>query len=131
MYLTNNNGLIGTVAPQPIPSQYTLLDPNNTGIYSTVFADTSSPGPYKFLVTMDWDNPTTGRIHREETLQTQVAVTPDPTASVVSVTPGTIAGNWLMNVTPIDKYGNYLGPGFVPSFQVRGIWRWQCIWPAS
>jgi len=118
LYLTSNNGLIGTVAPQPIPTQYTLLDQNNTGIYSTVFADTSSPGPYKFNVTMDWNNATTGQIHREETLQVQVPVTPDPTASVVSVTQGKIVGNWSLNVTPIDKYGNYLGPGFVPSFQV-------------
>jgi hypothetical protein len=118
LYLTKNNGLTGTVAPQPIPTQYTLLDQNNTGTYSTQFADTSSPGPYKFHVTMDWNNATTGQIHREETLQVQVPVIPDPTASVVSVAQGTIAGNWLMNVTPIDKYGNYLGPGFVPSFQV-------------
>ena len=90
----------------------------NDGTYSALFADTSKPGLYKFHVTMDWDNPTTGRIHREETLQTQVGVTPDPTASVVTVAQGTTAGNWSMVVTPIDKFGNYLGPGYAPTIQV-------------
>jgi hypothetical protein len=127
-YLTSNNGLIGTIAPQPIPTQYALVDDGKTsqdgdisandGTYSALFADTTSPGLYKFHVTMEWDNPTTGKIHREETLQVQVAVTPDPTASIVSVTQGSIAGSWSMTVTPKDKYGNYLGPGFSPSFNV-------------
>jgi hypothetical protein len=126
-YLNSSSNLLATLTPQPIPTLYSLLDDGNTsqdgdvtandGTYSARFADTSVPGLYKFVVTMDWNNATTGPIHREETLQMQVQVNPDPTTSAVSVAQGA-AGAWTNNVTPIDKFHNYLGPGYGSTFQV-------------
>jgi len=73
---------------------------------------------YRFKVTMDWDVPTTGKIHRVETLERQVKVNADPNSSDVAVSPGANPGEWLINVTPIDRFGNYTGPGFADHFSV-------------
>jgi hypothetical protein len=128
-YLAGSTNLIGSITPQPIPTSYVLRDDGNTsqdgdvkandGTYSAMFADTTVPGLYRFKVSMDWNNATTGPIHREEMLQIQVQVNPSPAASVVNVVKGTAAGVWSVNVTPVDKFGNYLGPGYVSAFQVQ------------
>lgn len=128
-YLAGSTNLVGTLTPQPIPNQYFLLDDGNTaqdgdltandGTYSTIFPDTSTPGLYIFKVSMDWNNATTGSIHREETLQIQVQVNPDPVASDVKTANAGSPGAWTINVIPIDKFRNYLGPGYAPAFQVQ------------
>jgi hypothetical protein len=127
-YLAGTTNLIGSITPQPIPTSYDLRDDGKTaqdgdvkandGTYSAKFADTTLPGLYKFNVSMDWNNSTTGPIHREETMQLQVQVTPNPASSVVNVVQGAAPGVWSVNVTPVDKFGNYLGPGYVSAFQV-------------
>ncbi len=125
-YLTANNNLISQITPQPLPTDYVMRDDGsggdavaNDGTYTASFADTSKPGLYKFKVTMDWNNATTGVIHREETLQIQVQVNPDPSSSAVTVVQGSSPGQWIVNVTPKDKFGNYLGPGYANAFQVQ------------
>lgn len=84
------------------------------GVYSATFADTSVPGAYAFEVVLDWDDQRTGRLHREERLERHVAVKVDPTRSEV-----TREGR-LIAVTPRDRFGNYVGPGFATSIRVNG-----------
>lgn len=128
LYLSRTAGLAAKVEPVPVPTDYVLLDDGgassgdavaNDGVYSVKIGDTTRPGLYRFRVTMNWDNPTTGKIHRIELLERQVKVNPDAGASIVNVARGTTAGEWLIKVEPIDKFGNYLGPGVPAQFQVQ------------
>jgi hypothetical protein len=126
-FLAKNGTLASTTQPKPIPTDYVLLDNGNSGngdakaddgVYSVSIGDTSRPGLYRFKLTMDWDVPTTMRIHRIETLEREVRVNPDSNSSDVSVSRGVNPGEWLINVTPIDRFGNYTGPGFANHFSV-------------
>lgn len=128
LYLSKTANLVKSIEPQPIPNTYVLRDDGNQatgdikaddGVYTAKFADTSVPGLYTFTVTMDWDNPSTGKIHRTATIQKLVKVNPDPTRSIVTAAKGTTAGAWLINVDPVDKFGNYVGPGYGSAFQVQ------------
>ncbi len=118
-YLLNNGTLKSVIQPQPVPTEYTLLDPSNTGVYSAPIADTSRPGLYKFTVTMDWNVPTTGTVHRTQVIERNVKVNATPGASEVTVSKGSVPGEWLINVTPRDKFGNYTGPGYGDAFNVQ------------
>ena len=89
------------------------------GIYTAKITDTSMPGLYKLTVTLDWDVPLTGKIHRVETLQREVKVNVDPGKSVVAVSKSADPGKWVVKVEPVDKFGNYMGPGFTNSFKVQ------------
>jgi len=120
------NGKLEGNRPQELGTNFELEDNGsagsgdtaaNDGVYSAQFADTSRPGLYRFKVTLDWDDPRTGRIRRTETIERIVKVTPDPTASQVSVTsPG--QGVYLIKVTPRDKFNNYFGPSAVNPVRV-------------
>jgi hypothetical protein len=118
-YLLNNGNLKNVIQPKPIPTEYTLLDSANTGVYSAAIADTTRPGLYKFTVTMDWNVPTTGTIHRAEQIQRNVQVNATSAASKVTVKKGNNPGEWLINVTPRDQFGNYTGPGYGNAFNVQ------------
>ena len=128
LFLAKNSGLAGSVEPQPIPTTYALSDNGNSangdvkkddGIYTANITDTSMPGLYKLTVTLDWDVPLTGKIHRVETLQREVKVNVDSAKSIVAVSKAADPGKWLIKVEPVDKFGNYLGPGFPNSFKVQ------------
>jgi len=127
-FLTKTANLASSVEPAPVPTDYILRDDGNSahgdatkddGVYSVKIADTSRPGLYRFNVTMDWDNSTTGKIHRIETLERQFKVNPDADHSVVKVAQTTTPGDWVINVDPVDKFGNYLGPGYLAKFEVQ------------
>jgi hypothetical protein len=128
LFLSKNSGLAGSVEPQPIPTTYALSDNGNSangdvkkddGIYTAKITDTSMPGLYKLTVTLDWDLALTGKIHRVETLQREVKVNVDSAKSIVAVSKAADPGKWLIKVEPVDKFGNYLGPGFPNSFKVQ------------
>jgi hypothetical protein len=128
LFLAKNSGLAGMVEPEPIPTTYPLLDNGNSangdvkkddGIYTATISDTSMPGLYKLTITLDWDVPQTGKIHRVETLQREIKVTVDPVKSVVSATKTGTPGQWTLKVDPMDKFGNFLGPGFTNAFKVN------------
>jgi hypothetical protein len=128
LYLAKNGNLKSVIQPKPLPTEYSMLDNGdaqnadhkaNDGIYSAKLADTSRPGLYRFTVTMDWTNGTTGQIHRVETIERVVKVNPTPAGSEITVTKGTNPGEWLVGVTPRDSFGNYVGPGFTSDFQVQ------------
>ncbi len=102
-------GLLDRVQPKDVAT-ITLQDEKN-GVYSGTFADTSVPGTYGFEVLLDWDDKRTGHVRREERLEHHVNVKPD--ASRTAVTTSRVdSSTVLVRVTPRDKFGNYLGPGY-------------------
>ncbi len=81
------------------------------GVYTGTFDQTSIPGDYGYEVVLDWDSERTGHVHREERLEQLVAVKADPGKSEIKISKG--AGqSVLVSVTPRDRFGNYLGPGY-------------------
>ena len=61
------------------------------------------------------DNERTGHVHREERVEQVVKVRADPLKSEVSTS---ISGTtFLISVTPRDRFGNYLGPGYASSIK--------------
>lgn len=112
------NGKLGGAQPQPLGTNFVLQDNGssssgdataNDSIYTAKFADTSRPGLYRFQVTLDWDDPRTGRIRRIETVERVVGVNADPNASIVSVSSPS-NGVLVIRVTPRDKFNNFFGP---------------------
>lgn len=86
------------------------LQEEGKGVYAGAFDQTTVPGVYGFEIVLDWDDPRTGHVHREERLETNVKVKPDPQRSEIVSTLGPDR-TVLIRVTPRDKFGNYLGPG--------------------
>jgi hypothetical protein len=87
-----------------------LVEQKN-GVYAGTFDQTSIPGAYAYEVVLDWDIERTGHVHREERVEQLVTVKADPAKSEVATTraPG---GLVKIVVTPRDRFGNYLGPGY-------------------
>ena len=102
-------GLLDRVLPKHVAT-ITLQDEKN-GVYSGTFADTSTPGTYGFEVLLDWDDKRTGHVRREERMEHHVKVKPDVGRSEVT-TSRVDSSTVLVRVTPRDKFGNYLGPGY-------------------
>jgi von Willebrand factor type A domain len=92
------------------------LTEEKPGIYVGTFGDTNVPGAYGFEVLLDWTDPRTGHLRREERVETQVKVR--PTATVVTVTRGD-DGRTRVTATPRDRFGNYLGPGYEHRVKAR------------
>ncbi|HEY6190255.1 MAG TPA: outer membrane beta-barrel protein [Pyrinomonadaceae bacterium] len=112
------NGALAESKPKELGDEFFLVDNGdassgdkraNDGLYTARFADTSRPGLYRFNITMDWDDPRTGRIHRIETIERVVKVNSDTSASKVTVT-NLGQGAYDIKVIPLDKFGNYFGP---------------------
>ena len=83
------------------------------GVYTGTFTGTTVPGTYAFEALLDWDDSRTGHVRRTERIEKQVKLRPDPVATIVTARP-TGDGHTLIAVTPRDRFGNYLGPGYAP-----------------
>jgi hypothetical protein len=119
-YLVRTTDLLSKVEPQPYPGTFVLLDDGNAangdfrpgdGIYSIAFPYTDKPGLYRFKVSLDWDDPRTGRVQRIEEIQRHIKVKPTAANSTVKIVPDTVSGQFLINITPADMFGNFMGPG--------------------
>jgi len=94
------------------------LTEEGNGVYSGAFDQTAIPGTYGFEALLDWDVRLTGRIHREERLEENVGVKADPAKTTVTIAQ-TQPGVWTVTVTPRDRFGNYLGPGYASVIRAR------------
>jgi hypothetical protein len=122
--LMQNPGFIAQTQPKLDPRTFTLFDDGSAshgdaragdGIYSMALAesDTRLPGPYRFNLAMDFDRPSTGRISRVETLEAEVSVkVADANETEIVPTRGPAAGEYRVDVTPADRFKNFMGPGF-------------------
>ena len=98
------------IRPSALKEVATLtLKEQGRGVYTASFDDTSIPGTYAFDATLDWDDPRTGRTHREEHLEQFVKAKADPSKTEVKTT--RTDRTVLISVTPRDRFGNFLGPG--------------------
>jgi hypothetical protein len=95
------------------PREYTTiaLSDAGRGVYTSTFGATGISGLYNFQVLLDWDDPRTGKLHRQEVMSQNIRVKPDPTSSTMTTTIDA-KGNYLINITPLDRFGNYMGPGW-------------------
>ena len=109
-------GLLDRVLPKEVAT-ISLQDEKN-GVYSGTFDGTSTPGTYGFEVLLDWDDKRTGHVRREERLEHHVKVKPDAGRSEVT-TSRVDSSTVLVRVTPRDKFGNYLGPGYGPIVKAK------------
>jgi hypothetical protein len=93
------------------------LKEEKNGAYAATFDKTTIPGTYAFEVTLDWDHPRTGRVHRVERIEQIVRVAPDPAKSTIVTSR---SGNLVrIRVTPRDRFGNFLGPGYASLVKAR------------
>ncbi len=103
------DSLLGKIEPKDVAT--IVLAEQGNGVYAGTFDQTTTPGVYAYEVVLDWENERTGHVHREERLEQLVTVKADPAKSEVTTTrgPGTLV---TIAVTPRDRFGNYLGPGY-------------------
>jgi hypothetical protein len=94
------------------------LKEEGRGIYSGTFDQTTVAGSYGFEAVLDWENERTGHTHRVERIETLVHVKPDPDRTDVKVT-RVDARTATIAITPRDKSGNYLGPGYASLVQAK------------
>lgn len=96
-----------------LPRDYASIEltDQGKGVYAGSFIGTAVPGQYGFEVVLDWSDPRTGRLHRQERMEQNVKTKPDAKSSVMSTTHD-VNGNVLISITPLDRFGNYMGPGF-------------------
>lgn len=118
MELAKGGGLAGTL-PKPTGVQRVLADAGadgdefaGDGVYSTSVGETRTPGRYRFNVVLEWDHPLTGKVRRLEVVERDVHVVADPSSTVVEILPPSPDGSYVLRVTPKDKFGNFMGPGY-------------------
>jgi len=102
-------GLLKRITPQDVAT--IELKDQGRGIYAGTFDQTTVAGNYGFEAVLDWDLERYGHVHRVERLEEFVQVKPDPEKTEVKVTHPD-ARTIRIAVTPRDKSGNYLGPGY-------------------
>jgi hypothetical protein len=88
------------------------------GVYSGTFDQTSIAGTYGFEAILDWDDARTAHTRRVERVETLVHVKPDPDHTEVTVK-HVDTRTVTIAVTPRDKSGNYLGPGYASLVQAK------------
>ena len=94
---------------RPIAVETLTLVEDKPGVYVGTFNGTTVPGAYAFDVVLDWVDGRTGHVRREEYLETQVKLRPVPVSVIITRADD---GTARVAVTPRDRFGNYLGPGY-------------------
>jgi len=115
-----NASLLERIMPHTVAT--ISLTEEGHGVYSATFDQTTIPGTYGFDTTLDWSDKRTGHVHRVERLEDTVKANVDPAMSIANIrrTSNNVA---VITVTPRDKFGNYLGPGFAQHIKVESAGR--------
>jgi hypothetical protein len=116
--LARTSKLFERVEPRALPETIALKTVGN-GRYEGVFNGTNVGGKYRILVAFDWDDPRTGRIKRIHTAERQVPVIPTVADSKVQMKRDVKAGTAQILITPQDRFGNVVGPGYGGYFDVK------------
>ena len=114
--LNKNGALTSRIEPRPLPNVLSMAEVGN-GIYEVSFDQTVVGGQYRFRIDMDWTDPKTGQIKRTETLERQLPVLASAQDSLVTVTRDKDTATIL--VTPKDRFGNFVGPGYSQFFNLQ------------
>lgn len=117
--LAADGDLLTLVEPQPRGTEIVLRDDGtggdesaNDGVYTATISDTRTPGRYRFDVVLEWNDPRTGMIHRIESIEREVHVIPHPQNTLVQVSDPARDGSMTVSITPRDRFGNFMGPGY-------------------
>jgi hypothetical protein len=102
-------GLLKRITPADVAT--IELKERGRGVYEGSFDQTSIAGSYGFETILDWDDSRTGHVRRVERLEQVVRVKADPANTEVKVT-RVDTRTVTIAVTPRDKAGNFLGPGY-------------------
>jgi hypothetical protein len=124
-----SNPLLGDlIRPTLDPNTFTMFDDGRPehgddkagdGVYSMRYDKTSTPGIYKFRVTLDSNTVSLGKLHRYEERETLVAVrVADPKQSETAVSKEPAPGAYRLDIVPADRFGNFLGPGYADFIKV-------------
>ena len=125
-HLIDNEGLGKQISPSKVDSNFLLDDGQaasgdkqaGDGSYSYRFANTQTPGLYRFQVTMDIDTPKTGKVRRVEERELEVRIQQLAKESI-QVVAGKVPGDYIIQVTPVDAFGNFLGPDYGDLLDLR------------
>ncbi len=128
-YLEKTARLVERLAPRPVEKP---LKPSGgkQGKYLTSYDEITKPGLYRFKVVLDWTSPKGERIQRVEHLERQVSLLASLN-SQVTVTAGKEPGEYLVEVTPQDKFGNFAGPGYESAFAVEVKGKGKSVLPIT
>jgi hypothetical protein len=91
------------------------------GIYSLTYTGATLEGSYTFRFHAEGKTTDSVTFTRTRTVSQYFAVWPAVTATAVTLTSGGVVGavsTVLVSFLPRDRLGNYLGPGYAPSFTV-------------
>jgi hypothetical protein len=104
------NGQLSTRI-EPAPASTITLTHTANGVYTGSFTNTSVQGLYRLNAILNWTDPRTGAVHREERLDRELRVKPDAASTRITTT-DLGGGTFTITVVPRDRFGNYAGPGF-------------------
>jgi hypothetical protein len=117
--LLKDGKLNGAFTANTDPNIVELTEDTHTpGHYVGRYANTQTPGPYQFIVSLNLKSPLGDQIVRAETRETVVSVAADAASSTSSATRGTATGAVDVLITPKDRFGNFAGPGYAGLFNV-------------
>jgi hypothetical protein len=107
----------------PADAETVTLKEEGRGFYAATLAPSSIPGSYAFEAVLDWDDPRTGQIHREERVEQLVATKADRAKTEIRSTRSGDRKSVRIAVTPRDQFGNALGPGYESKVTARLLTR--------
>lgn len=116
--LIRTAGLLDKIEPKPVGEAIELKHVGN-GRYEGKFDATNVGGRYRIRIEYDWNDPRTGTIRRRDLAERQVPVIPTAKDSAVRVQREPRSANAVIVITPRDKFGNYVGPGYEGGFNVK------------
>ena len=103
----------------PSEAEMVTLKEEKRGFYAATLAPSSIPGSYAFEAVLDWDDPRTGQIHREERIEQLVSVKPSSAKTEIQTTRSADRKSVRIAVIPRDPFGNALGPGYESRVSAR------------
>lgn len=116
--LARGAGLLDRIDPHPLPQPVELVSVGH-GRYEGRFDGTNVGGRYRIRVVFDWNDERTGEIRRIHVAERQVVVRPTVADSLVELTRNIDAGTAQILITPQDRFGNLVGPGYENHFRVE------------
>ncbi|MEA2165638.1 MAG: hypothetical protein QOK37_3765 [Thermoanaerobaculia bacterium] len=104
---------------RPSDAETVTLKEERRGIYSAPLDAAAVPGSYAYEVVLDWDDPRTGHVRREERLEQFIALKADRDKTTIESKRSADNKSVLVSVTPRDQFGNLLGPGYESKVQAK------------
>jgi hypothetical protein len=91
------------------------------GIYTAIYKSTNLPGHYSFEFDIDGVAPVGGTFSRQQSMSTTVRIKAIEPANTLIAFESIKENRTRVVLTPIDRYGNYLGPGYghIMNFEVN------------